>query len=104
MGYEVDPAKLLDVSDELGTIGTGLRSVSGQVVHTVVAQPDFGGGRYQGHGAAYVAANGELASAAVRLVGDIDEIARLLRESAGVYGDTESDFASRLDALRDGGE
>ncbi|MFI5562723.1 hypothetical protein ACIA2T_25885 [Amycolatopsis japonica] len=41
---------------------------------------------------------------AVRLVGDIDEIARLLRESAGVYGDTESDFASRLEVLRDRGE
>ncbi|MFD5250127.1 type VII secretion target [Amycolatopsis sp. NPDC058340] len=102
MGYEVDPAKLLEVSDELGTIGTGLRSVSGQVAHTVVARLDFGGDRYQGHGAAYLAANGELAGLAVKLVGDIDEISRLLRESAGVYGDTESDFASRLDALREG--
>ncbi|QXV56553.1 hypothetical protein CVV72_05650 [Amycolatopsis sp. TNS106] len=104
MGYEVDPAKLLEVSDELGTVGAGLWSVSGQVAHTVVVQLDFGGDRYQGHGAAYLAASGELASVAVRLVGEIDEISRLLRESAGVYGETESDFASRLDGLREVGD
>ncbi|KFU81865.1 Excreted virulence factor EspC, type VII ESX diderm [Amycolatopsis lurida] len=104
MGYEVDPAKLLEVSDELGTIGTGLRSVSGQVAHTVVAQLDFGGDRYQSHGAAYLAASGELATLAVKLVGDIDEVSLLLRESAGVYGETESDFASRLDGLREVGD
>lgn len=104
MGFEVDPAKLLEVSDEIGRISTGLRSVSGQVAHAVVTQLDFGGDRYQDYGAAYLAASGELAGLAGRLLHEVDEFSRLLRESAGVYDETEVDFASRLDGLREGGD
>ena len=104
MGYEVDTAKLLGVSDEVAGISTGLRSVTGQLAHVVVTRTDFGGDRYQGHGAAYLAASGDLARLGDRLVGDVDEITRLLRETAGVYDENESDGVRRFDGLHDGGE
>jgi excreted virulence factor EspC (type VII ESX diderm) len=96
VGYEVDTATLRKVSDEIGSISTGLRSVAGQVAHVTVGPTDFGGDRYQGYGAAYLAGNGDLASLAGRLVGDVDEISRLLREAAGAYDETESDGVARL--------
>ena len=104
VGYEVDTAKLLAVSDDVGSISAGLRSVARQVAHVAVARTDFGGDRYQDFGAAYLAASGDLAILADRLVLDVDEISHLLRETAGVYDETESDGVARLGGLRDGGE
>jgi hypothetical protein len=104
VGYEVDTAKLLAVADEVGSISTELQSVPRQLAHTAVAGTDFGGDRYRDHGAACLAANGKLANLADRLVRDVDKISRLLRETAGVYGENEADGASRFGGLRDGGE
>lgn len=104
MGYEVDTAKLLGVADEVGSISTALQSVPRQLAHPAVAGTDFGGDRYQGYGAAYLAANGELANLGNRLVHEVNKISRLLRETAGVYDENESDGVSRFGGLRDGGE
>jgi hypothetical protein len=104
VGYEVDTATLLGVSDEVAGISTGLSSVTGQLAHVVVAPTDFGGDRYQDYGAAYLAASGELANLSDRLVGEVDEITRLLRETAGVYDENESGGVRRFDGLHGGGE
>ena len=90
MGYEVDTEQMFALSEDIGQTALGLRAVSRQVGQIVVQATGFGGDRYQDHGAAYVAANRDLADLAGALANQVDWISGLLLETTGAYRGAEA--------------
>lgn len=90
MGFEVDTEQVLALSEDVRRTAAGLRTVADEMARVAVPETGFGGDRYQEYGAAYHAANGELADLAGLLFEETVGIADLMLATTSAYSGAES--------------